>query len=294
MSLSLRLMGTGAAAKRRRVWLLLLVVFVAVGNACSTLQPPDANGPRADIQRYPVVLLGDPTKQAENLLAWRRLAQSNGLPEQADVKLSSATGTLQSLPPGLTSPILLPAVGETKQTEEQIRESLKRFITEWKPLIGADPAELSLIEIIDEPAGVKLARYEQHPFRFPLRGRFGNLIIRFTSDRRVVDLSSSCLPDAKRLEGTLAETTPKLTAEDAANNLTGRSISVPSPGGQPATFTVSSLDAINVRQLVVYVKQVADQPGSLELHLAWEIDLKNAPVKTIYLDAIESQVLGAS
>jgi hypothetical protein len=287
-------MWAGSIAHQRGVWLLLFVVFVVSGNACSTLQPPDANGPRADNQRYPVVLLADSTRQADTLLAWKRLAQSYGVSDQSDVKLNSATDTLQSLPNGLNSPILLPPVGDTLQTEEQIRESLKRFIAEWKPLIGADSTELSLVERIDEPSGVKLARYEQRPFRFPMRGGFGNLIIRFTNDRRVISLSSTCLPDAKRLEATLAEITPKLSAEDAANNLTGRSITVPTANGPAQTFTVSTADAINVRQLVVYVTQPTGQAGSLQLHLAWEIDLQNAPVKTIYLDAVESQVLGAS
>ncbi|HKE58356.1 MAG TPA: hypothetical protein VKB46_16710 [Pyrinomonadaceae bacterium] len=286
-------MGIEAAAKSRRVGLAPLVVFVALANACSTLQPPDANGPRADVRQYPVAVLGDSTRQAENLLAWRHLTQSNGAAAQAEVKLNPATATLQRLP-SLTSPIFLPAVGEANQTEGQIRESLRRFIAEWKPLIGADLTELSLVERTDEAAGVRLARYEQRPFRYPLRGAFGSLVIRFTTDRKVVDISSTCLPDAKRLESALAEITPKLTAEDAANNLTGRSITVPSASGPPQTFTVATLDAINVRQLVVYAKQASDQPDSLGLHLAWEIDLKNAPVTTIYLDAVESQVLGAA
>src|SRR5262245_57013141 len=210
-------MGTESTARQRQVWLILLVAFVGLTNACSTLQPPDANGPRADVRRYPVALLGDPTRQAENLVAWRHLTQSTEGATQPEVKLSAATGTLLSLPSGLTSPILLPAVGDAKQTEAQIRESLRRFIAEWKPLIGADPTELSLVERVDEAGGVRLARYEQRPFRHPLRGGFGNLIIRFTADRKVVDISSTCLPDAKRLESALAEITPKLTAEDAAN-----------------------------------------------------------------------------
>src|SRR5262245_16250604 len=174
-------MWTESSARSRQVWLIVFVVFVAAANACSTFQPPDANGPRADIRQYPVVLVGDPAREAENLIAWRHLTQTNGPAGQAEVKLSPATGTLQSLPRGLTSPILLPLVGEPSQTDEHIRESLRRFIGAWRPLIGADPPELSLVEIIDEPGGVKLARYVQRPFRHPLRGGFGNLIIRFTS-----------------------------------------------------------------------------------------------------------------
>ncbi len=287
-------MWTESSARPRQAWLILLVVIGVSTSACSTLQPPDANGPRANIHQYPVVLLLDPTRQAENLLAWRHLTQSNEGAIQPEVRLSPSTATVLSLPSGLTSPIFLPAVGEAKQTEEQIRESLRRFIAQWRPLIGADPPELSLVERIDEAGGVRLARYEQRPFRYPLRGEFGSLIIRFTADRKVVDISSTCLPDAKRLENALAEITPKLTAEDAANNLTGRSIVVPTASGPSQTFTVATLDAINVRQLVVYVKKSTDQSGPLELRLAWEIDLKNAPVRTIYLDAVESQVLGAA
>jgi hypothetical protein len=53
-------------------------------------------------------------------------------------------------------------------------------------------------------------------------------------------------------------------------------------------------DSASVRQLVFYVLPSKSQSDALELHLAWEIDLPNAPVRTIYLDAFDDQVIASS
>ena len=52
--------------------------------------------------------------------------------------------------------------------------------------IGANPQELSLVERTDEAGGTKLARYQQKPFRYPLRGDYGKLMIRFRNDGKLV------------------------------------------------------------------------------------------------------------
>ena len=43
--------------------------------------------------------------------------------------------------------------------------------------------------------------------------------------------------------------------------------------------------------MTIYVLPAADRPDVLELHLAWEIELSNAPVKLAYVDAISFKVL---
>jgi hypothetical protein len=50
-------------------------------------------------------------------------------------------------------------------------------------------------------------------------------------------------------------------------------------------------DDINPRELVFYVVARAPNADALEFHLAWEIEIKNAAVKTVYLDAVRSEVL---
>jgi hypothetical protein len=219
------------------------------------------------------------------------MSQHYGLAEKTQANLNPYTGTLESLPPN-AGPIVLPKVGtEPEQTEEQTRESLRRFIVEWKQLIGADPDELSLVERSDDASGVKTARYEQKPFRYPLRGGYGNFVIRFRPDRQVVSLSSNCIPNADRLQAALNGLTPKLTAEQAVDHVRKQSIAAPNVNGQPQTFTIPAGATVAANELVVYARPAPDQSTGLQLHLAWEIQVTNGPVKTVYLDAISDQVI---
>lgn len=265
---------------------VLAVVLFSV--ACAAFRPTDPTGPTTDVRLYPIGLADPAARLEEASLAWYQLSQHHGLPARTPVNLDPHTATLQSLPANLTTPIYLPKVGDTEQTEEQTRESLRRFIVEWQRLIGAEPDELSLVERVDEPSGIKLARYEQRPFRYPLRGGYGNLTIRFRNDRQVVALSSNCLPNAERLQSTLASVNPQITGEDAVNALKAQPITT----GQQ-TITLPANAVLEPRQLVVYALPPTGQTGGLELHLAWEINVSNGPVKTIYFDAVSSQVIAA-
>ena len=94
------------------------------------------------------------TRLEEASVAWYQLSQRYGLPGKTEANLHPYTATLESLPANLPAPIYLPKVGlETNPTEEETRESLRRFIVEWQRLIGAEPNQLSLVERIDEAIG---------------------------------------------------------------------------------------------------------------------------------------------
>jgi hypothetical protein len=178
---------------------------------------------------------------------------------------------------------------QTNPTEEQTRESLRRFIVEWQRLIGADPNQLSLVERTDEPSGVKVARYEQRPFRYPLRGDFGSLTIRFRSDWQLVGFSSNCIPNADRLQGTLNSLTPKLTAEQAVTQIKTQPVTT----GQQ-TISLPPNATVEARQLVVYAQPSKDPPSGLTLRLAWEIDVTNGPIHKVYLDAISNEIIATT
>ena len=270
---------------------LAILVFVA---GCSTLQPPDANGPRSTLPPYPVVLLEEPAKQEDALLAWRQLAQRYSIANSTEIALNPLTATVSALPSNLTTPILLPRVGTgTTQTEEETRESLRRFIDEWRSLIGAEPNQLSLVERVDESANVKVARYEQRPFRYALRGGYGQLLIRFNSNRQVIELSSNCLRNTDRLQNLVANLAPKVTAEDAVSHIRGKSFNLATPTGQQQTFTLGANEVAETRELVIYALPSRTQRDVLELRLAWEIDTPNATVKKVYLDAVSDEVIAA-
>lgn len=272
----------------------LLLALALAGGACAAFRPTDPNGPRADVRLYPVGLADPAARLEEASLAWYQLSQQYGLTERTPVNLDPYTATLQSLPANLTPPITLPKVGtDAAPTEEQTRESLRRFISEWRRLIGAPPEELSLVERVDEPSGIKLARYEQRPFRYPLRGGYGNLTIRFRANGQLVALSSNCLPNADRIQAALNAANPEITGEQAVSNLKSQPFTITNAGGQQ-TITLPANAVLEARQLVVYAVPPSGETSGLELHLAWEIDVTNGPVKTIYFDAVSGLVIAAA
>ena len=273
----------------------LILLLALVTSACAAFQPIDANGPRSDTPSYPIAISDLGTRLEEASIAWYQLSQRYGLPGKTEANLHPYTATLESLPANMGASIYLPKVGsETSPTEEETRESLRRFIVEWKSLIGAEPNELSLVERIDEPSGVKVARYEQRPFRYPLRGGFGSLVIRFRADGQLLGFSSNCIPNADRLQATLAGLTPKLTGEQAVNRIKAQPVTVTNVNGQQQTFSLPPNALVEARQLVVYAQPSSNPPSGLQIRLAWEIDITNGPINKVFLDAISDQIIATS
>jgi len=260
-----------------------LIALLAVG-ACAAFQPIDANGPTANAPQYPIRLSDAGPRLEEASVAWYQLSQRYGLPGKTEANLHPYTATIESLPANLPAPIYLPKVGsEANPTEEETRESLRRFIVEWQRLIGAEPNQLSLVERTDEPSGVKVARYEQRPFRYPLRGGYGTLVIRFRSNGQLVGFSSNCIPNADQIQATLNGLTPKLTGEQAVDHVKN----------QP-TVSLPASATVEARQLVVYAQPSKDPSSGLQIRLAWEIEVTNGPIKWVYLDAISDEIIATS
>jgi hypothetical protein len=260
-----------------------LIALLAVG-ACAAFQPIDANGPTANAPQYPIGLSDVGPRLEEASVAWYQLSQRYGLPGKTEANLHPYTATIESLPANLPAPIYLPKVGsETNPTEEETRESLRRFIVEWQRLIGAEPNQLSLVERTDEPSGVKVARYEQRPFRYPLRGGYGTLVIRFRSNGQLVGFSSNCIPNADQIQATLNGLTPKLTGEQAVDHVKN----------QP-TVSLPASATVEAPQLVIYAQPSKDPSSGLQIRLAWEIEVTNGPIKWVYLDAISDEIIATS
>jgi hypothetical protein len=271
----------------------MVIAFALLSSACAAFRATETGGPRTDVRLYPVALVDPSARLEEVSLAWYQISQQYGLQHRTEANLDPYTATLKSLPPEVATSIKLPKVGDAEQTEEQIRESLRRFIVEWQRLIGATPAELSLVERTDESAGIKLARYEQRPFRYPLRGGFGNVTIRFRNDGRLLALSSNCLPNAERLQAALNAVNTQISGEEAVTRVKSQPITVTKATGQQS-ITLPDSAVLDPRQLVVYALPSPGQAGGLELHLAWEINVTNGPIKTIYFDAVSNQVIAAA
>lgn len=272
---------------------LPLFVIALVTGACAALQPPNAGGPIPSGRPYPVILTEQSQRREAAVLALNRIAQKSGPGNLADGYLEPVTATIKSLPPDPVTPLRLPKVGSNvEMNEEEMREALRRFINDWRVLIGSNSSQLSLIERVDRPDHTKVALYEQRAFRYPLRGNFGKLQIHFTADRRLLNLNSSCIPDAERLQSALSGIIPELTAEDAIKHVRDKGVSYTDSSGNQQLFKVAASDEVDSGELVTYVLPATLGTDALEFHIAWEVAVSNAPFSTVYVDALDDKVVG--
>ncbi|HYJ47355.1 MAG TPA: hypothetical protein VEV81_12150, partial [Pyrinomonadaceae bacterium] len=230
-------------------------------------------------------------RRAATLTAWTNFITEQGVANSPTPELEPVTATIRSLPPASSTSLHLPKVGDSAtMNEEETRESLRRFITSITPLIGAEPQQLSLVQRTDLADGTRQARYEQRPFRYPLRGDYGVLEITFAPDRRVLQVTSTCIPEVEQLQRAGAGIRPKLTAEQVASQIAGKTFTYTDGAGHQQTFTVGGGEEIAVRELVIYPVPRASDPAVLEFHLAWEIAVGSGANQTIiYLDAVKDK-----
>jgi len=277
---------------RRPGFVIIVLVSALVFSSCAALQPPNVTGPAGNRSLYPVLLIPDAHRKEATLAAVNRLGQLSATSNAPLPQLQPVTGTIRGLPPQASGSFFLPKVGAgATMNEEETRESLRRFIRDWQELIGSDPAKLSLIERTDQPDGSKLASYQQRPFRYPIRGNYGKLLIQFTSDRRILNLTSSCIPDADRIQSAFSALNVRPRAEETLQKLRAKGLTYIDAQGTERTFAIPSASELTARQMTIYILPAKDQPEALEFHLAWEIEITNAPVKLAYVDDLNGEVL---
>jgi hypothetical protein len=234
---------------------------------------------------------------------WATLTAEQGITNAPAPELQPVTATLGALPP-LSSPLQLPKIGGDEgsandaDTEEVIRESLRRFIAGAAPLLGVDPRYVTLTKIVDDDNGAKRARYLHKPFLYPVRGGFGALEITFTSDRRVTRLSSTAIPDAERISRALTSGRQLLRPEDAVKALAGRTVAFRDAAGREQAYSSTGLASeFTAREIVVYPVRRDGAPPTLAFHLAWEIAVSSGSGATssllIYVDAVTGETLAA-
>ncbi|HEX8887543.1 MAG TPA: hypothetical protein VF779_00090 [Pyrinomonadaceae bacterium] len=292
----LRLTDMGRFVKqngRRSVWLSLTFfsLLSIFAGACATKPPANPGAPRANEPLYPVVMTETAERREATLTAWKNFANQQGMPNAPAPDLQPIIATISGLPSSLPMPLHLPKVGAgPTMNEEETRESLRRFITSISPLIGAESQQLSLVQRTDLADGTKKAHYEQKPFLYPLRGDYGVLEITFTPDGRVVQITSTCIPEIDQLRRTAAGIRPHLTADKVPASLADKTFTYTDTAGIKQTLTVAKDEAITVRDLVIYPIPRASDPGTLEFHLAWEVAIGQT---LVYLDAVEENTIVA-
>jgi len=277
---------------------LILVCFATLFGACAAAtRPTSPDRPRpADAPKFVAVAATEERRTAA-LASWKTIVGEQSSADSAAPELRPVTATISALPSRLDAPPRMPLVvisDEKTQTEEEKRESLRRFIQTAAPLIGADPKELTLVEVSELQNGSRTARYRQGGFQYPLRNGYGEVSITFTEDLRVLALSSTAIPNAEQLRRPLAAVAQGLPAFDA-NTLVNRAVTYTDRAGAQQTRTLTQADAVNARQLVVYPTPRASDPSTLELHVAWEV-ASGGPASAlyVYVDAVTGEVLGAA
>jgi len=273
---------------------IIFPVTIALAAAgCAAVQPVSPGGPARYLPAYPVMLIEKEQRKDIAAAAWIRLIRQQGISSNPPLALQPITATIERLPDGLSGTLRLPKVGTSDQmSAEETRESLRRFLAEWKPLIGAEPAQLSLVNESTGSDGTRIVLYEQRPFIYPLRGDYGKIQVRFTADGRVLSLTSTAIPESERIQAALKATLPRTTADKIPTKLAGQTLNYDDSAGRHS-FTVA-VNQISVQQLVIYPRPLSGLAPALELHLAWEINLNSAPVKVLYLDAVQEEVIAVS
>ncbi len=292
--LKLSQLGKRAKESLRYRWLILVAVFVALVSACATNPSPDPSGPRSDAPTYPVLLLDEGGDRRDAALAaWSRFTLGQGITNAPQPELQNVTSTLNSIP-ALSQPLYLPRIGDGgPMNEEETREALRRLITEGGPLLCGESQQISLIQRVDGADGVKEAVYQQRPFRYPLKRGYGQLRIGFMPDRRIVRLSSTCIPDTDRLRrGFAGIGAQRISSEKAIASVVGRTVNYTDKNGQQQVLTVPASDKLTARELVVYPIERQGEEPALEFHIAWELTLAGGPVLTLFVDSLTGDVLG--
>ena len=277
---------------------LITLAFV-LGACASAARPPGAERPRGTEPPKFAVLAASDERRTAALANWKAVVGEQAAAGSPAPELRQVTATLSALPAGLRDLPRLPLVvaGDAKdRTEEETRESLRRFLSTAAPLLGIDLKHVSLVEVSDAAAvpGARRALYQQNPFAYPLRNGYGAVEVTFTPDLRVVGLSSTAVPDAERLGRTLAAVPKTLTAAQAAAALANRAVTYTDAAGAQQTRTLSQPEPTAARQLVVFPLRRDTADPSLELHVAWEVTAgsTDAPL-LVYVDAATGDVLGA-
>ena len=277
------------------------VVFVAAAalvlGACAAMTRPAGTGlPRASEPPKFAVLAASDERRNAALASWKTIVGEQNAAATATPELEPVTATVKSLPANLPTQPRMPLVrinDKSTKSDEETRESLRRFMASAAPLVGAGLQELSLVGVVDAASGAKTARYRQNSFPYPLRNGFGEVEVTFTPDLRVVGLSSTAIPVDDRLRRALAAVTQTLSADKAAAALANRAVTFTDRSGNQQTRTVTQTDAVAARTLVVF--PVRRDPATLELHVAWEVSVggPEAPL-LVYVDAVTGEQLGAA
>ena len=254
-----------------RLTFLLPVIFV-VGCELSPKLPNTAK------QNYPVVIEDSEQRRQKAEREWRRMLDFYKV-AQTPPDLYPISYTPRSLL-GVSGGIKIMATAPEPGTEALAqREAVKRFIDQWRDLVGADPLTVSLVAGTDAGDAHRLT-YRQANYAFPIVGNFGEMTAIISRDGRLLQLDDHFIPIVELPQK------PAIDREEAARRVVGRTFTYSDIAGRPQQVRVDNPAEIKVRRVVV---APVEKPGRIEVRLAWEIVAGTSLSWTVYIDAMTGE-----
>lgn len=290
--------------------LIIAAVALLIASCGARDRASDAGAPSANTATIapPVVLSISADRAAAVNVAWGTLLRAQGINTSAPLAsapmLHPLTRTITSLP-ALPASLRLPKVGANatgdaaRQANE--RESLRRFVNDNATLFGATSETTTLLEISQLDSNRRRATYEQRPFIYPLRAGYGRITIDFTPDGRVLNMTSTAIPDAASADLAVRNMRAALTADEARLRLRGATVDAKNAStGAGAPLALPSDEeslrrVVNPTELVIYPQPLtgANAATSLAMRLAWEFKVEDAAGDdVIFVDAMSGEILG--
>lgn len=284
-------------SQRKLCFAFLIGLFVCGG--CGATRPVDSGAPtNRGSADYPVRFLRADEGRDRAIAAWRRIAQIQNGDETSDPSLHPVTSTIVSLPAAAPPLLKLPRVGDPNNlsmNDNETREALRRFLANSSDLLGAEIIQLSLREVAGGEEGLKVARYQQRPFLYPLRNNYGVVEIGFAPNGQITRLSSSCIPAEEQLRRAVDRLTPRLGASEIAVKLANRTVTLTDETTRAErAVTITAAEEIRARELVIYPLMRPGELDALELHLAWDVSIKvEGREHILYVDALTGEILNS-
>ncbi|MEW6125546.1 MAG: hypothetical protein AB1757_00670 [Acidobacteriota bacterium] len=256
--------------------LLAILIVCALGCSISAQTTKSAKP-----KNYPAIVKDSPQRLVQAEREWRRLLELYNLKE-TEAQFYAITHTPRSLA-GIESGIKIIDAPLTGDTTVPVREAAKRFIDRWRELLSAQPGTVSLTKN-DNTGGIHRLTYKQADFPFPVAGGYGEITLVINNDGRLLQLDDRFIPVVE------LPFSPTINRQEAAQRLVNRTFTYKDAAGNDQQLRINDLKDVHVKGLVILPVAKKD---SLEIHLAWEILLGDAPSWTVYLDAIDGAELKA-
>jgi hypothetical protein len=176
---------------------------------------------------------------------------------------------------------IMPAKAEGPKTqgiteESALREAARTFVQRWHDLTGVDPAGISL-EADARSAGTTRLTYKEMSYPFPIAGNFGQMILSFASDGRLLQLDDRFIPVVD------LPNRPAIDRDAAITALSGRTLSYSNNAGDKQQVKIGGKADLSGGRLVVLPMEKSDV---IEVHLAWEFTVGKPAAWIVYFDAI--------